>query len=222
MKFTRVTNKLRHLVHLPSLFKAGKIRVYYHIDHDGGGTTFGQDFIKLFDHLNLRPSGNVFEWCSGPGFIGFKLFDNYDVKSLTMNDINPELIKNYELTIRKNKLNNIKFFLGKLNDMPRQKFDFIVSNPPHFSREYDYPELLINRQRIIDKDWGIHKDFFKTIHNFMHSNSYLILQENKKSSKALDFESLMKNTMITLEKVVYGKEINGNDTFYYLICKVRS
>ena len=62
MKFTRVTNKLRVLMHLPLLFKAGNINVYYHIDHDGGGTTFGQDFIKLLDHLNLQADGDVFEW----------------------------------------------------------------------------------------------------------------------------------------------------------------
>ena len=221
MNFTRVTNKLRRLMRLPLIFKAGHINVYYHIDHDGGGTTFGQDFIKLFNHLNLRPDGDVFEWCSGPGFIGFKLFDNYDLKSLTMNDINPEVLDNYQRTVTKNKLNDIKFFLGKLSDMPRQKFNLIVANPPHFSRESDYPQLLVNRQRIIDKDWNTHRDFFMNIHNFMHSNTYLILQESKKSSEALDFEQLMKNTMITLEKVVYGKEISGNETFYYLICKVR-
>ena len=101
LNFTRVINWIRRLMHLPSIFKAGKITVYYHIDHDGGGTSFGQDFIKLFNYLNFRPTGRVLEWCGGPGFIGFRIYDSYDVDSLTFNDINPSLINNFHRTLKK-------------------------------------------------------------------------------------------------------------------------
>jgi hypothetical protein len=80
------------------LFKAGNIEVYYYIDHDVGGSTFGQA-VWLF--LNLQPTGEVLEWCSVPWLIGFKLFDSYELSSLTLNDINPELIENYQRTISK-------------------------------------------------------------------------------------------------------------------------
>lgn len=91
-------------MHLPLIFKAGKIKVYYHIDHDGGGTSFGQDFIKLFSYLNFHPIGRVLEWCGGPGFIGFMINDSYEVDSLTFSDINPSVIKNFNRTLKKNKL----------------------------------------------------------------------------------------------------------------------
>jgi hypothetical protein len=42
MKFARVKNGFRRLMHSPLLFKAGNIEVYYYIDHDVGGSTFGQ------------------------------------------------------------------------------------------------------------------------------------------------------------------------------------
>ena len=66
--------------------------------------------------------------------------------------------------------------------MPKQKFDLIVANPPHFPNKNDWPELK-ERQRIIDENWNIHRDFFNNINNFMHLKSTLILQENKKTSK---------------------------------------
>jgi hypothetical protein len=105
--------------------------------------------------------------------------------------------------------------------MPKQKFDLELANPPHFSGKNDYPEVVIGRQRIIDENWNIHKDFFENINNFMYPDSTLILQENKKANSPEIFEQLMQNTPITLKKIIYGKEIGGNETFYYLICKVR-
>jgi methylase of polypeptide subunit release factors len=221
MKFSRVPNRIRRLTHQPSIFKAGKIKVFYHVDHDGGGTSFGQDFIKLFNYLNFQPKGRVLEWCGGPGFIGFRIYDSYNVDSVVFSDINLSLIKNFNRTLKKNRLQNISYFIGHLNTMPKQKFDLIVANPPHFPNKNDYPQAKVERQRLIDENWNIHKVFFENINNFMSPNSTLILQENKKASSPEIFEQLMQNTPISLKKIVFGKEIGGNENIYYLICNVR-
>jgi len=200
-------------MHLPLIFKAGKINVYYHIEHDGGGTSFGQDFIKLFNYLNFYPTGRVLEWCGGPGFIGFRIYDSYDVTSLTFNDINPSVVKNFNKTLKKNRLQNILYFIGHFNNMPKQKFDLVLANPPHFSGKNDYPEVVIGRQRIIDENWNIHKDFFENINNFMYPDSALILQENKRASSPEIFEQLMQNTPITLKKSYTVRKLVGTKLF---------
>ena len=40
---------------------------------DGGGRTFGIDYLPLFQDLGMPREPRVFEWCAGPGFTGFAL-----------------------------------------------------------------------------------------------------------------------------------------------------
>ena len=49
----------------------GGIRVYYELELDGGGTTFGQMFVPILRRLGL--GGSCYEPFSGPAFIGFSL-----------------------------------------------------------------------------------------------------------------------------------------------------
>src|ERR1700680_4449373 len=51
----------------------GDIHVRYKKHLDGGGRTFGRDFIPFFDDRKMPRQARVFEWCTGPGFIAFSL-----------------------------------------------------------------------------------------------------------------------------------------------------
>jgi len=48
---------------------------------DGGGSTFGQDFIPVLRARGMPKVQRTFEWCSGPGFIGFSLLGRTQVWS---------------------------------------------------------------------------------------------------------------------------------------------
>ena len=51
----------------------GDIRVHFKKHLDGGGRTFGQDLVTFLELHGMPQQQRVFEWCAGPGFIGFSL-----------------------------------------------------------------------------------------------------------------------------------------------------
>lgn len=64
----------------------GSIDVYFKQNLRGGGDIFGQDYLRIVKQLGKV--NRLFEWCSGPGFIGFSLLANGMCDSLCLADIN--------------------------------------------------------------------------------------------------------------------------------------
>ena len=75
------------------------ISVVYTDELDGGGATFGQDYLRIVSKVVQRPS-RVLEWCAGPAFIGFSLLANHLCDELVLVDINPLAVAACEETIR--------------------------------------------------------------------------------------------------------------------------
>ena len=51
----------------------GDVHVNYRDHLDGGGRTSGMEYLPLLHDLGMPRQARVFEWCAGPGFIGFAL-----------------------------------------------------------------------------------------------------------------------------------------------------
>ncbi len=79
----------------------GDIRVSYRDHLDGGGRTFGMDYLPLFHDLGMPRQSRVFEWCAGPGFIGFALLGHGFCERLCLADINPEAVEASWRTVAK-------------------------------------------------------------------------------------------------------------------------
>ena len=48
--------------------------VKYTFEMEGGGTTYGVDYATVLqEKYPFKSFNKVYEWCSGPGFIGFDL-----------------------------------------------------------------------------------------------------------------------------------------------------
>ena len=89
----------------PSLHASfGGIDISYREELDGGGTTFGQDFLPYLRARGMPRQKRVFEWCSGPGFIGFSLLGNGFCDTLCLADINRSAVASCQDTVRANKL----------------------------------------------------------------------------------------------------------------------
>src|SRR5215467_1736635 len=111
------------------------IQVSYKDHLDGGGRGFGQDFIPLLQHFGLPRQARAFEWCSGPGFIGFSMLAHGLCETLCLADINPESVQACRRTIADNALSDrvAVYCSDNLQDIPAaEKWDLVVSNPPHF------------------------------------------------------------------------------------------
>jgi len=102
----------------------------------------------------------VFEWCAGPGFIGFSLLAHGLCDTLCLADINPAVVAACRRTIARNGLaGRVSAYLSNnLRSIPAtERWDLIVANPPHFI-DQDVGDL-----RTHDPDWSVHREFFATV-----------------------------------------------------------
>src|SRR6476646_6270546 len=92
--------------------KYGDIAVNYVPEIDGGGMTFGQQFLKVLPPRTGRVK-HAFEFCAGPGFIGFAMLAAGLCERLTLADVNPAAVRACEQTIRENGLGDrVKVYLS--------------------------------------------------------------------------------------------------------------
>ena len=171
--------------------KYNDIEVVYKENLHGGGIRFGQQFIPVvkerFGHVN-----HVFEFCSGPGFIGFSLLANNLCYKLTVADINPEAVKVLNETIGKNSLESrVTAYLSDcLDAIPEtEKWDLVVGNPPHvFCKTEEEHKKDIT---LYDPNFSIHKKFYRDIRKFLKPTGSILLQEHTESTSINDFKAMI-------------------------------
>lgn len=166
------------------------LSVSYTKELDGGGTNFGLEYIPI---LNSQYPGRVFskcyEWCSGPGFIGFGILSAGLCNTLCLSDIHQPAIDAVNNTIEQNQLDGIvtSYTTGDLALLPlTEQFDLVVSNPPHYVANRGYATK--DEERIcVDADWESHKNFFAHIRKHLLPDGVILLQENMKGSTVETF-----------------------------------
>ena len=155
------------------------VRVSYKSHLDGGGSTFGQDFIPLLRERGMPKVQRAFEWCTGPGFIGFSLLAHGLTETLCLADVNPEAVAACRRTVARNGLErSVAVYLSdNLKDIPAsEQWDLVVSNPPHFV------DTSFGQLRYHDPDWSVHRGFFAGIARHLKPSGVVVLQENNAGS----------------------------------------
>jgi len=174
------------------------IRVYYTDELDGGGNCYGKQFLrdkniaKIRDNFKHEKSKlTCMEFCAGPGFIGFSLLDSNFCDEVVFVEINPEAVELIKKTIKENGFEKVArvYLSDGLDNVPKtEKFDYVVSNPPHFK---DKPQLgLIG----YDKNWELHRRFYKQIVEYLKPDGSIIFQENYLGSDETDFIGMIKDS----------------------------
>ena len=110
---------------------------------DGGGTSIGLDFVNLLDkHYPGKKFNRCLEWCSGPGFIGFNLLlNNYCQELCLVDNFKPALDCALH-SLNGSNLPVTTYCIDQIANLPpKEVFDLIVSNPPHFSTEVYQQEV---------------------------------------------------------------------------------
>ncbi|OGM96141.1 MAG: hypothetical protein A3B86_02680 [Candidatus Yanofskybacteria bacterium RIFCSPHIGHO2_02_FULL_38_22b] len=212
--------------------KYNDIEVVYKENLHGGGIRFGQQFIPVvkekFGHID-----HVFEFCSGPGFIGFSLLANNLCDKLTVADINPEAIKVLNETISKNGLESkVAAYLSDcLDAIPEtEKWDLVVGNPPHVlaKNEEEYKKDIT----LYDPQFNIHKKFYRDIRKFLKPTGSILLQEHTESTSVDDFKGMIEQNGLKIidvfaynSPVIFNSKKNGvgfnSTTFKKLINPIK-
>ena len=213
-------------------YNAIKVNYLPHID--GGGIGFGQEFLRVVKE-KIGKVDHVFEYCSGPGFIGFSLSAHNLCERLTLADINPDAVKACAETIKNNNLQTkVSVYLSDcLDNIPEsEKWDLVVGNPPHRPSSDKYYADITK----FDPNLIIHKKFYRDIHKFLKPNGSILIQENGRATRYEDFLPMIEENSLKimdvfkvkplsiLECILKGKKISRYSKpspFYFIWSKLR-
>ena len=106
-----------------------------------------------------------------------------------------------------------------MDDVPKtEKWDLIVSNPPHFS--VDAGQGILSN----DEDWKLHKHFYEQVHQFLTPTGIILFQENYLGSTENDFKPMLpKEHLQFINSFMYIPAINNmfNPYYYFWVSKVQ-
>jgi methylase of polypeptide subunit release factors len=192
------------------------ITVAFKASLNGGGTTFGQEYLDVVRE-KFGPVDHLYEFCCGPGFIGFSLMAHDLCKKLTLSDINPDAIAVCNETINNNNLQNEVFtYVSNCLDEipPSEKWDLVVSNPPHWPQYDDIHGTDIRR---FDIDLNIHKKFYRDIPKYLKPDGSILLQENGQATSVDDFTQMIEENGLQILDVFKAVP---DSRFYFIWSKL--
>ena len=191
----------------------GDISVSYLDELVGGGEKYGQDYLRYVS-CQVGKVNRLFEWCSGPGFIGFSLLAHGLCDTLCLADVNEAAVDACREAVRRNRLEDrVDVYLSDgLQGIPRsESWDLVVGNPPHWGTDNALPwgpEIIYN-----DPQWVLHRDFYSSVGRFLKPDANVIIQENVDRSSIEDFAPMIENGGLRL---VNTCECPVNSHIYYV------
>jgi methylase of polypeptide subunit release factors len=204
-------------------FNTNGIQVHYDSWMDGGGTWFGQEYVDIIQQrYSKKTFDRCYEWCSGPGYIGFSILSHGLTQSLCLSDRYESAINNaVAATVQHNQLQDrVSAYVGSsLSVLPdHEQFDLVVANPPHY---LECPGDD-NYQRIaVDVNWQAHQDFFAHIGQHLTDDGIILLQENQAGSLngVEDFRPFIEHNNLKITDCFRSTQYfdaNGPTQIYYI------
>jgi len=202
-----------------------KFPVYYHPMHIGGGPLF---IDKIFSKPRFlqrhKECKSVLEVCSGPGFIGWYLYNKLKMSSINFLDIHAPVEKDL---IKTGKFNNIDFHFScsdGFKNYSGPKVDLIVMNPPFYVTEESFQNHVdwfklnnsqIEHDRRITYDEGgkLHDNFIENFEKHLTPNGRIVFLED---GRHFD-RKLLENRITHLESEFEQFYINDKEGDYYTL-----
>ncbi len=196
------------------------IDIYYQSNLNGGGMDFGQDYINVIKKRYNKKFDYTYEFCSGPGYIGFSLLAHDLTERLCLSD---KFLPAYEAVKQTIVANNLHdkvdcYCLDGVKNLPSKGFDLVVSNPPHFLNECDWLKHIEDRI-YIDKNWNVHREFYQNIGSRLRDDGVILIQENALGSNRSSFESMIQEASLMITDVFEIESPKGSDQIYYIEVK---
>jgi len=180
----------------------------------------GQAFVPVVREL-FGKVGRAYEFCAGPGFIGFSLLAAGLCDSLCLSDVNPEAVELAMETVRRNRLQDrvSVYRSADLDAVPAdERWDLVVANPPHFRDRY------ANSLRHHDPDWRCHASFYARVAGYLNPGASLLVLENYEGSHEGDFASMLsEGGLQSVGSLTYRSPVGRPffDTYYILWARPR-
>jgi predicted RNA methylase len=180
------------------------IRVNYMQHLDGGGSmSMGRNFIFYLRNRGMPMQARTFEWCAGPGFIGFSLLGAGLTETLCLADINPQAVEACRRSIKDNALAarvNVYQSDNLANIPESEQWDLVIGNPPWYSDEY-IGDLVAH-----DPDWRIHRTFFAQVGGHLKPGGIIILLEDNNASTSETFRDMISSAGLDIIFCEFGSK----------------
>ena len=191
-------------------------------DLNGGGPVLAPEFAKVLKNKKFE---TIFEWCSGPAWIGMWLLEQKIGKTLVTGDVNEKYVDFVKKSAEKHNYDVRSYVSDNMKDIPRyEKFDLIVSNPPNYcdiqrSHPFGY---LREDLRPSDIGWEVHKGFYKNINNYMHDDSVIFISEVEIYNKEVYlrgelYDNRTEEPIITFERMTKDNNLKITNITPYLV-----
>ena len=146
-----------------------------------GGMSFGRDFPRALNELGVGRCGRLFEYCAGPGYIGYSLLAAGWCGSLALADVNPESVAAARRTREYNSLEDRVdvYESDALDQIPAdERWDLVIANPPHFLAEpRDDADI-----QVFDAGWDVHSASISQVGAHMNPGGVVVMVENAAAS----------------------------------------
>ena len=188
------------------------LEVFYTADLEGGGRTFGREFLQVVPE-KIGHVDHLCEFCAGPAFIAYSLLAHDLCRRLTLTDINPAALELCRRTAEHNALTDRVTCIHSdaLACVPAtEKWDLVVSNPPHWT-EYDGVHGTDIRR--FDINLEIHQRFYARIRHHLTPDGIILFQENARATKAEDFTEMIETNGL---EIVDTFKATPDSSFYFM------
>jgi hypothetical protein len=190
------------------------LRLAWQPELDGGGRLMRHHFNPVVEHL-FGHVGRAFEFCAGPGFIGFSLLWKGLCDHLVLADVNPRAVAAINETIRLNDLHDkVTVYLSDgLEDIPdHERWDLVVSNPPHFPEQVrGQPSLILD-----DPGWRLHRHFYERVGAFLAPGGSVLMEENSEGSTPDEFLPMIAAGGLAHVRTIWHTAERSEPHFYFI------
>lgn len=185
------------------------------------GLTLGRDFPRVLNELGVGRCRRLFEFCAGPGYIGYSLFANGWCETLALSDIDAESIATALRTARHNGIEHrvAGYASDVLDDIPEsERWDVVVGNPPAFESHPDKQLADGDWDRGFDTDWNVRRRFYASVKAHMNPGGTVVMVENLRGSDPEVFAEMIRAGGGEPRAVHVGTDVQGraNGVYYQL------
>jgi hypothetical protein len=166
------------------------IAVLDRLGQQRGGLAGGRDFPRVLNELGIGRRRRLYEFCAGPGYIGYSLLAAGWCETLTLSDIDAEVVRAARRTAALNGIEDrVSVFESDVFDQipSDRRWDLVVGNPPHFLPDPGQPASI---QRF-DPGWEVHRRFYCSIKEHMEPGGLVVMFENSVGADADLFERMI-------------------------------
>lgn len=166
---------------------------------NGGGIIFAHEFVHIVSQ-KIGKVGHVFEYCAGPGFIGFSLLANGLCDRLTVADVNPLAVDVLKDTVKNNHLEDrVSVYQSDcLDAIPStEQWDLVVGNPPWVLDTKNMKEIAV-----CDPDGRVHKKFFQDIKKHLVPQGSILFIESTWYTSAGSFKEMVESNGLTFREIL--------------------